>query len=97
MTTNRYNGWRNYETWNVALWLDNDRSAYETCLELTQQAVGNAEHTSPQWWLGQRIRELVEDSMLPQLEASMASDLLTHAVGNVDWDEVADHYLTDIV
>ena len=19
-----YNGWKNYETWNVALWLDND-------------------------------------------------------------------------
>ena len=24
-----YNGWTNYETWNVALWLDNDRYNYE--------------------------------------------------------------------
>ena len=22
--SNKYNGWTNYETWNVALWLDND-------------------------------------------------------------------------
>ena len=24
-----YNGWTNYETWNVALWIDNERGTYE--------------------------------------------------------------------
>jgi hypothetical protein len=28
MTTTGYNGWRNYETWNVALWLQNDEGLY---------------------------------------------------------------------
>ena len=28
-TAATYCGWSNYETWNVALWLDNDRYNYE--------------------------------------------------------------------
>ena len=29
MTDTTHNGWTNYETWNVALWLDNDRYYYD--------------------------------------------------------------------
>lgn len=25
----KFNGWSNYETWNIALWLDNDEFFYE--------------------------------------------------------------------
>ena len=28
-TDKTYNGWANYETWNVALWLQNDYSLYK--------------------------------------------------------------------
>ena len=36
--TNTFNGWANYETWNVALWINND----EFLNELAQEA-GNYE------------------------------------------------------
>jgi len=29
-----YNGWANYETWNVALWIDNDQGLHEIAQEL---------------------------------------------------------------
>ena len=29
-----YNGWSNYETWNVALWLQNDQNLYYLAQEM---------------------------------------------------------------
>ena len=47
MTTDtRYNGWSNYETWNVALWLDNEEPMYiltrETMRELWNSLADHA-------------------------------------------------------
>ena len=32
MMTQTYNGWANYQTWNVALWVQNDQFLYNTAL-----------------------------------------------------------------
>ena len=34
MATATYNGWANYETWNVALWLQNQENLYYLCQDM---------------------------------------------------------------
>ena len=36
MTTESFNGWSNYETWNVALWIGNDESLYHLAKKCAQ-------------------------------------------------------------
>ena len=33
MTDTKYNGWKNRQTWNVALWVQNDYGLYNTALK----------------------------------------------------------------
>ena len=33
LTDTVYNGWTNYETWNVALWINNDEGLYHLAME----------------------------------------------------------------
>ena len=49
-TDTTYNGWTNYKTWNVALWLGNDYPIYCT-------ARGYAKYASPYLSLRQDLRE----------------------------------------
>jgi len=91
MSDERYNGWENYETWNVNLWLSNDEGIYFQ-VQAVVEAV-DKDTDQPQAILADRIQEFVENCVLPDLGASMASDLLTHALGRVNWDEIARAFL----
>ena len=52
MTDNTYNGWRNRNTWNVALWLGNDYPLY-------QATKGYAKYASPFLSLRQDFRDSI--------------------------------------
>jgi hypothetical protein len=84
-----YNGWKNYETWNVALWLDNDQGTQE---EMTDLAYRHRDEPSD---LAKAIKDFV-DEIQPDLGASMFADLLGAALDEVDYHEIAEHYLADL-
>src|SRR5690348_16026930 len=92
-----YNGWKNYETWAVKLWLDNEQgSYYEMTGEATrrvEEARDLEEDASPSDF-ADYIEEYIKEGA-PDLDASVYSDLLNAAFSEVDWFEIAENYLND--
>jgi hypothetical protein len=81
---NEYNGWKNYQSWNMALWIDNDQGLYETVRETVQ---GMKPHEAEDW-----LKEFMGDMNPLADQANMYSDLLGHALACVDYQEIIKHY-----
>ena len=110
MTTNtRYNGWTNYETWAVALWLDNDegtsietretmREFWDTMADADERmryGINNTQSEATRFHFSQWLEDYVE-TMQPDLGATLWSDLLNAAMSEVDWFEIADNWLSEL-
>ena len=107
MTNNKYNGWTNYETWAIALWIDNDHGSHkywrEAATEAQSEAAGCPQVADGTWsrkdagrfqladWLKEDITEAS-----PLDEPSVYCDLLNAALDEVNWQEIADHLLADL-
>lgn len=106
MEDGTYNGWTNYETWAVALLLDNDEATYRQMREQAHVAWQEApESKRVQEWgwdledaaigdLAMNLRELVE-SLNPVTGASLFADLMNAALSEVNWPEIAQHYIRE--
>ena len=44
LTDTTYNGWTNYETWNVALWLGNDEGLYHLAQQWAEHGYKSLSH-----------------------------------------------------
>jgi len=105
MTTEKtYNGWTNYETWNVALWIDNDHGSYSYWRGVMQEIYDDEtdeddSHTErideAAIMLADRLKDEINEGA-PDLGASCYSDLLGAALSEVNWDEIARNWLDEI-
>ena len=89
MTKNEHNGWTNYETWIVKLWIDNEEGSYNYWRE-------EAEHFSQNdnvYGLSKAL-ESEHSEALPELQG-FASDLLNAAMSEVNWYEIAQSMIDD--
>lgn len=77
-----YNGYTNYETWNIALWMDNDQGEQDYWISQAEQADDVYE-------LEVILKEYYQEQM-PQLHGTWA-DLLQSALDSVNWREIAEN------
>lgn len=95
-----YNGWTNYQTWNVALWLANEEGPYNHWRQATRDAWkgAQADETATRaqrtaYTLAVRLKDELTDGA-PELTGTYG-DLLGHALASVNWDEIARHMVDD--
>ena len=83
----RYNGWRNYETWAVNLWLTNDPFCYEQLMSIVQNPDTLGEQsTALREWIRHDQGDMA-DNAEPGV-AGMYVDLLASAFDMVNWNEI---------
>ncbi len=91
----KYHGWTNYETWAVSLWIDNEESSYRYW---RQEAKRHQEDCGDQvdvvCRLAAQLKQEISDSA-PTDEPTVYSDLLTAALSEVNWAEIAESWLSE--
>ena len=106
MTKSEYNGWTNYETWLVNLWLNNDESIVEWMVEKVRELrdfYAEDDEDGPCVDNASVLRAMtiaVEDYMTEMVlqdmeDASLRFDILTAFLREVNWKEIAD-YMIDV-
>jgi hypothetical protein len=93
---NTYNGWTNYETWVTALWIDNDQSSYYHRCSLVEQIKEEYSQKDQRiYQLADSLKDWIEELNPIADTANLFTDLLNSALGEVDWQEIAENFLSE--
>ena len=94
MDTKQYNGWTNYETWAVALWLDNEEGSQRYWMERAEEYV-KVDGEDAASGLADELKEHHEENN-PVPSGTVFSDLMSAALSEVNWYEIAAHYTSEV-
>lgn len=88
----KYQGWANYETWVVALYIDNDEESHLHWRERARDMMwdGRLRRTAIVALAEQIKEEITESEIARRVDGTVYADLLSAALGNVDWREIAE-------
>ena len=86
--TTTYNGWVNFETWNVYTWFTNDEGTYNLIHELITG-------TSNKYEAIDALKDYVADKNPIEDNASLYSDILTHSISRIAWQDIVNAFLDE--
>ncbi len=93
MSDRTYNGWANYETWLVNVWMTND-----DCSQRYWDLIARSHHgrsaRNARCKLANRLK--YELGQVPDDLSGFHKDMLNAALCEVDWNELASHMLADV-
>jgi hypothetical protein len=85
----KYNGWKNYETWLVNLWIDNDGGS--------EYWADRAEESRDVSDLADEMEAYYADLAGVVIPAfGMFNDLFNSALREVSWYDIAEHYVNEL-
>jgi hypothetical protein len=91
----KYNGWTNYETWVVCLWLDNEESSYRYWRAEAERHRQDADEPNEAVNnFAAQLKDELEEAT-PTDAPNVYSDLLNAALSAVNWHEIAEHLLVE--
>ena len=91
MSEDGYNGWSNYPTWNVALWVNNDQGLQELVFEFLREDE-DVDEVGPDEF-GEYVGSLLLPEEMP--EAGPVADVWGWAWAQVDWHELLEAFRED--
>lgn len=103
MTDQTYNGWKNYETWAVGMFLDGNytgEGTYREVLELVRDMQDLHGADSFRIEVADALKQFVDDHLAQttdELPGCLATDLLRAAVDDVDWRELAAAKIAEVL
>tara|TARA_Y100000310_G_scaffold199416_1_gene199391 strand:+ start:97 stop:483 length:387 start_codon:yes stop_codon:yes gene_type:complete len=85
LTESEYQGYENWETWNVSLWLSNDEGLYLTTIDL--MANNPPEYSKPaKAYFADEASEALEEFVEELLDNNVITDKIS--IHRVDWQEI---------
>ena len=89
-----YNGWYNYETWLCNLWFDN----FDFTDEVEEGHFDGMDKDDILIFIRDYIKEYVYEFVYEtQSHGGFVDDLINASLGSVDFRDIADHYIDDIL
>lgn len=102
----KYNGWVNYETWNIALWMGEVDGLQDAIDEQAKKLVedntddGVVDVSQVRYELAKHIESVIEDTFFAHLDMDLLTGPAADAIGcyksMIDEYEIARHYITDL-